>query len=146
MNPIDLIFISTKTMKAYEAFCQPVCKKFQLNQTSFDVLMFLANNPDYKTASDIVEVRKIKANLVSVNVEKLVRDGYLERKAVEGDRRKVELICTKKAEPVIENGKKLQQDFVEQILSGVDEEKRKKMAEILNQMEKNLDEMLKGEH
>ena len=50
------------------------------------------------------------------------------------------------AEPVIENGKKLQQDFVEQILSGVDEEKRKKMAEILNQMEKNLDEMLKGEH
>ena len=42
--------------------------------------------------------------------------------------------------------KKLQQDFVEQILSGVDEEKRKKMAEILNQMEKNLDEMLKGEH
>ena len=41
---------------------------------------------------------------------------------------------------------KLQQDFVEQILSGVDEEKRKKMAEILNQMEKNLDEMLKGEH
>ena len=93
-----------------------------------------------------MEVRKIKANLVSVNVEKLVRDGYLERKAVEGDRRKVELICTKQAEPVIENGKKLQQDFVEQILSGVDEEKRKKMAEILNQMEKSLDEMLKGEH
>lgn len=47
---------------------------------------------------------------------------------------------------MIENGKKLQQDFVEQILSGVDEEKRKKMAEILNQMEKNLDDMLKGEH
>ena len=53
MNPIDLIFISTKTMKAYEAFCQPVCKKFQLNQTSFDVLMFLANNPKYNTARDI---------------------------------------------------------------------------------------------
>ena len=71
-------------------------RELKLPQTAFDILMFLANNPDYKTASDIVEVRKIKANLVSVNVEKLVRDGYLERKAVEGDRRKVELICTKK--------------------------------------------------
>ena len=132
-----------KMSLAYSATCKTLCRELKLPQTAFDILMFLANNPDYKTASDIVEVRKIKANLVSVNVEKLVRDGYLERKAVEGDRRKVEL---KKAEPVIENGKKLQQDFVEQILSGVDEEKRKKMAEILNQMEKNLDEMLKGEH
>ena len=127
-----------KMSLAYSATCKTLCRELKLPQTAFDILMFLANNPDYKTASDIVEVRKIKANLVSVNVEKLVRDGYLERKAVEGDR--------KKAEPVIENGKKLQQDFVEQILSGVDEEKRKKMAEILNQMEKNLDEMLKGEH
>ncbi len=102
-----------KMSLAYSATCKTLCRELKLPQTAFDILMFLANNPDYKTASDIVEVRKIKANLVSVNVEKLVRDGYLERKAVESDRRKVELICTKKAEPVIENGKKLQQDFVE---------------------------------
>ncbi len=62
--------------------------------------MFLVNNPKYKTASDIVEVRKIKANLVSVNVDKLVQEGYLERQAVEGDRRKTKLICTDKAQPV----------------------------------------------
>ena len=103
-----------KMSLAYGATCKALCRELKLPQTAFDILMFLANNPDYKTASDIVEVRKIKANLVSVNVEKLVQDGYLERRAVEGDRRKVELICTKKAESVIENGKKLQQDFVEQ--------------------------------
>ena len=85
-----------KMSLAYSATCKTLCRELKLPQTAFDILMFLANNPDYKTASDIVEVRKIKANLVSVNVEKLVRDGYLERKAVEGDRRKVELICTKK--------------------------------------------------
>ena len=38
--------------------------------------------PDYKTARDIVEVRHIKANLVSMNVDKLVQEGYLERYAV----------------------------------------------------------------
>ena len=43
--------------------------------------MFLANNPEYTTARDIVEVRKIKANLVSINVDKLVGEGYLRREA-----------------------------------------------------------------
>lgn len=35
-----------------------------------------------------MEVRKRKANLVSVNVDRLVQEGYLRREAVAGDRRK----------------------------------------------------------
>ena len=30
----------------------------------FDILMFLANNPDFRTARDIVEIRKLKALIV----------------------------------------------------------------------------------
>ena len=56
--------------------------------------MFLGNNPAYKTAGEIVELRHIKANLVSVNVDRLVREGYLTRHPVAGDRRKTELLCT----------------------------------------------------
>ena len=56
--------------------------------------MFFGNNPEYRTARDVVEIRNIKANLVSVNVERLVREGYLERHSVAGDRRKMELLCT----------------------------------------------------
>lgn len=33
---------------------------------------------------------------MSVNVDKLVNEGYLERKPVENDRRKTELVCTKR--------------------------------------------------
>lgn len=54
------------------------------------------NNPQYKTAADIVKIRGIKANLVSLHVERLVQEGYLERREVPGDRRKTELICTEK--------------------------------------------------
>ncbi|MFQ7013380.1 MAG: hypothetical protein ACLRRU_03035 [Faecalibacterium sp.] len=35
----------------------PLCQKLHLPQTAFDILMFLANNPGYQTASDVVEVR-----------------------------------------------------------------------------------------
>ena len=66
--------------------------------------MFLGNNPECKTARDIVEIRKIKANLVSVNVDKLVKEGYLTRNSIEGDRRKIELQCTEHALPIIEKG------------------------------------------
>ena len=30
----------------------------------FDILMFLANNPHFRTARDIVEIRKLKALIV----------------------------------------------------------------------------------
>ena len=73
MNPT--IEISFKTAQAYSAMCKPLCQELKLPQTAFDILMFLYNNPEYKTARDIVEIRNIKANLVSVNVEKLVQDG-----------------------------------------------------------------------
>lgn len=78
--------------------------------------MFLANNPEYTTARDIVEVRKIKANLVSVNVDRLVCDGYIIRKETKGDRRKTQLICTPAAEEIIKEGQVLQKDFLEHLL------------------------------
>lgn len=57
-----------KLATAYNAVCKPLCRELNIPQTAFDILMFLANNPDYSTAGDIVNIRKIKANLVSVNV------------------------------------------------------------------------------
>ena len=75
MNPT--IEISFKTAQAYSAMCKPLCQELKLPQTAFDILMFLANNPDCTTARDIVEIRKIKANLVSVNVDRLVQEGDL---------------------------------------------------------------------
>ena len=91
-----------KLAAAYNAVCKPLCRELNIPQTAFDILMFLANNPDYSTAGDIVNVRKIKANLVSVNVEKLAKDGYIERTNIEGDRRKIRLSLTEKAQPIVD--------------------------------------------
>lgn len=131
---------------AYNKTCKELCHELNLPQTALDILMFLANNPEYKTARDIVEVRKIKANLVSVHVDRLVKEGYLERRAVEGDRRKTELICTQKAQPVIEKGGQLQEAFKEQLFSGMDEKMQRQMEEMVRRMEQNLDEILKGDN
>ena len=131
-----------KMAHAYSVMCKPLCQEMKLPQTAFDILMFLSNNPQYKTARDIVEVRKIKANLVSVNVDKLVNEGYLERKSVEGDRRKVNLICTEKSKEIIQEGQKLQQSFVEKLFEGMDEDTRKALQKVMAHMEANIEKML----
>ena len=117
------IEFAEKLSKAYSETCKPLCHELNIPQTAFDI-------------------RKIKANLVSVNVDKLVNEGYLERKSVEGDRRKVNLICTEKSKEIIQEGQKLQQSFVEKLFEGMDEDTRKALQKGMAHMEANIEKML----
>lgn len=134
--------IFKKFLQAYTTVCKPLCKELGLSQSAFDILMFLGNNPTYKTASEIVEIRHIKANLVSLNVERLVREGYLKRQPIQDDRRKTELLCTQKAQPIIARGQQLQSGFFEQLFAGMDTDQRKAFSEALGTIEKNVDKIL----
>ena len=130
---------------AYSAACKPLCRELGLPQTAFDILMFLGNNPEYKTASEIVEIRRIKANLVSVNVERLVQEGYLTRRPVKGDRRKTELLCTEKAQPILKRGRQLQNAFSERLFANMDEEMRRIFSAAMRIIENNLNELLEAD-
>ena len=141
MNPT--IEISFKTAQAYNAMCKPLCQELKLPQTAFDILMFLANNPDCTTARDIVEIRKIKANLVSVNVDRLVQEGLLERRTVPGDRRKTELLCTEKAGPIIARGRAVQNAFFKRLLDHVEPADQEVFFRTMELIGKNLDDILK---
>ena len=132
-----------KTALAYHAVCKPLCQKLGLTQTAFDILMFLANNPGCRSARDIVEIRHIKANLVSVNVDRLVREGYLARRTAENDRRKIELTCTPRAQPVIEQGRTMQKAFFQHLLEGMDEGTQTVFFAAIEIIDRNMDALLK---
>lgn len=134
-----------KMAHAYSVMCKPLCQEIKLPQTAFDILMFLSNNPQYKTARDIVEVRKIKANLVSINVDKLVKEGYLERKEVAGDRRKTELVRTSKADFIIEKGRLVQKDFKDILFNNMEDSMKEILFKGMEIMEDNLDRILEDQ-
>ena len=136
MNPS--MEFANKTALAYSTVCKPLCQELGLPQTAFDILLFLANNPAYKTASDIVDVRRIKANLVSVNVDKLVQEGLLER------RRKTELHCTEMAQPIIQRGQALQEAFFARLMQGIDPAQLRAFYDTIARMGENLDAILEG--
>lgn len=139
------IDFAQKLARSYNSACKPLCHELNLTQTAFDILMFLGNNPEYQTARDIVEIRHIKANLVSVNVEKLVQKGYLLRREAPGDRRKVLLICTEKAQEIIAQGRQLQENYFSSLFQGVDSQHQRIYMETIRMIEGNLERILEGE-
>ena len=58
---LESIFMSREL---YQTIMAPVCEKYGLTATELIVLMFLANNPDCDTASDIVARRRLKKSAV----------------------------------------------------------------------------------
>lgn len=136
------IDFSHKLLQAYEQSCKELCRKVSLPQTAFDILMFLANNSQYKMAKDIVEVRKIKATLVSANVERLVNEGYLERTGSQKDRRSIILSLTPKAEPIVEQGRKVQDEFTQKLFCGLSDESIEQFRAVLNSVNKNIENIL----
>lgn len=136
----------TRCSAAYDLLCKPLCNELGIPRSAFDILLFLANNPQCKAARDIVQKRRVKPNLVSVNVDRLVNMGYLERKAVPGDRRKIELVCTPKADEAIERGRAFQHDFQTRILEGVDESDLEVFRRVIDTVDGNLSNILSSGH
>lgn len=139
------IEFSRKLALAYNAVCKPLCRELGLSKTAFDILMFLGNNPTYKTARDVVELRCLKANLVSVNVDKLVQEGYLTRQPVAGDRRKTALACTPRAQEVIRRGRQLQTAFFDSLFRGMEPPLRTAFIDAMQIIDSNLDQLLREE-
>ena len=142
MTPSTFVAFFHDALNAYNKMCEPILDEFDIPQVSFDILMFLENNPNLCTAQQISEFRNIKKNLVSVHVDKLVNSGYLQRGAVTGDRRKVLLSCTPKARHILDAGLKMQQNFNKGLALGIPEEHMNIYKEIIESMASNARHML----
>ncbi|MCM1543515.1 MAG: MarR family transcriptional regulator [Blautia sp.] len=121
MDRKNSIAIFHSCLEAYEHYCKPFCNELGVPQMAIDILLFLADHPESCTAKDISRCRGFKENILSVNVNKLVNKGFLERQSVEGDRRKVRLVCTEKAGPVIARIQKAHESFHMLISEGLTE-------------------------
>ncbi len=127
-----------EALELYSEMCKPICEKLNMPQPAFDILLFLANYPEYCTARDITRYRGIKSNLVSIYVEKLVNEELLERKTVPEDRRQIRLLCTEKAQVLIEQGRQVQEHFEEVLKEGMSKEDIAHFEKSIRLLEKNL--------
>lgn len=142
MNPISFLSLASKTAKAYESFCRPVCKKHRINQTCLDVILFLANNPEYNTARDLCELRGIRSGNASVAIDTLAGRGLLTRQADPNDRRITRLVLMPEAEPIVADGREIQQQFGNRLVQGISAHELQICADTIQKLGANISDML----
>lgn len=134
---------ANRLIDAYHTELQVLCRETGLPTLAVDILLFIANNPKMATAKDICVVRSLKSGIVSVYVERLVEDGFIERSSVEGDRRKIMLKTTCKADEIIKKGKVIQDNFAEKLLVGVKKEDLQVWKRIVEVIDDNIERIRK---
>ena len=131
-------------MDAYSAAMQPLSREFAIPQTAAEILLFLANNPENRTAKDICTMRRLKPGIVSLHVDTLVTLGFLERKSVPGDRRKLRLELTEKASSIIARGRQMQERFAQTLAQGLSPEELSCFARCMETISQNLERAATG--
>lgn len=144
ITPIRVFSNANRFIEAYHAVLQPLCRESGLPPMAVDILMFAANNPDYATARNICQYRGMKPSIVSIHVERLVSEGYLERQNVPGDRRQTLLVCTEKAQPMVEQGRALQKRFSERLTMGLSDADKEALHKAMTLLDNNIDEIRKN--
>ena len=122
----------------YNMMTSPVCKKYDLTHMEFTVLIFLANNPKYDRASDIIRVRRLTKSHVSMSVRSLEEKGFVACHHEKNDRRTVHLSLTKLALPIINDGRSAQEKFFKELFTGFTDEEKAKLDEFMLRIDKNI--------
>ena len=129
--------------RVYREGMQPVCETYQLTRMELDVLLFLANNPQYDTATDMVEVRCFTKSHVSTAVKALEERGYLVKHFEDGNRKTVHLKVTDAAEEAVTDGRAVQRKFFEVISAGITKEEILQQMSLMEKVNSNLRRALK---
>lgn len=127
----------------YEMLSSKICKKYQLTQMEYDILIFLHNNPQHNTAAEIVKIRKSTKSHVSSSLKSLESRGLVERIQSTCNKKHIEIVLSEDAVPIIEDGIKVQKEFAKTILHGLTTEEKHICTEVFNKICKNADEYLK---
>lgn len=130
-----------RAKKAYSRSLEPVCRRWGLTRNELDVVLFLANNPGYDRAADIVERRGIAKSHVSLSVGSLERRGFLARRFEPRDRRAAHLKLTEAALPAAAEGQQAQRDFFAGLLRGLTAEETAQWRRVLEIILHNIEGM-----
>lgn len=84
---------------------------YGLTAIDVSILFFLNNNPTKDSASDIVELRKISKGNVSMSIDALIKNGFLEALPDVADKRRKHLKLLDKSYPVIEETFQMYKSF-----------------------------------
>lgn len=128
----------------YARFVSPICAQYDLTRIELDILLFLANNPCYDTATDIVEVRFLAKSQVSAAIKEMESRAYLRREYMPDNRKTAHLRLCDAAMLIIADGCKAQERFGAALMDGFSPEEVEQMQRNMERMHKNVEKYLEA--
>ena len=93
------------------------------------------------TARDLCRMRSMKTGIVSVAIEQLTSNGFLERRTDSADRRIQRLCLTEKAIPLVEEGRAQRKRFFERLKQGMTAEEFEIYFHLTMKLQSTVEEM-----
>lgn len=112
----------------YMSLFEELQVSYRMTQMEINLLLYLANNPEFDTAAQLVKNGKLSKSQVSTAVDHLAQAGYLQRRA-EG--RRVHLRLMPAALSLVEEGRRRQRAFSEAAFRGITAEEREKLNDLM---------------
>ena len=121
----------------YQELLGPVCKKYNLTDSEVIILLFLAGN-DGDTATDIVLRQRLKKSVVSVSLKDLLDRGLISSAYLDGNRKSAHLKVTEKAEEIVLDAKKVQDDYYKLLTEGLSKDEKNNLSSYLKIVNNNI--------
>lgn len=120
-----------------------VCSRHKITRMELDILLFLANNPHFDTATDMVEVRYLSKSQVSAAIKTLEEGGFIRKEYADNNRKTAHLKICEVASSIIADGRAAQEKCVSIMLQGLSQEEIEGIKRCFQHIWENIDGYLK---
>lgn len=138
---ISFILNASRIKNHYDKYCRKCAKKFGLTLLEGELLTFMDYEGGRSTAGEMAIKSRASKSMISRTVDGLVKQGFIEAKTDENDRRYTILTLTPKAKPVIEAFKKAADEIIEKMLADISDDKLEEINTTIKTIADNLDEV-----
>lgn len=134
-NILEDIFLSKEL---YQTALNSVCCKYNLTHTEMIVLLFLSNNPQLNTATDIVKGRGLTKSSISMAVRTLQDRGLIFGEFADGNHRSIHLYISDSAKPIVKEGQMAQDAFFSILTEGFSKDEIANFKHYFNRISENI--------
>lgn len=142
LYPTEALLTGSQFKRLYEKKIRNMATRYALTPAEINVLLFLANNPDYNTAKDISEMRMLPKSCVSKAVDSLIRQGFLTSSEDEKDRRILHLFILPSSDGIVTDARSAQEEFFSHVFRNFSQEERDMLDALTKKLVNNMKEII----
>lgn len=142
---MEVIAFINHFKQSYQLQFKNLAKKYTLSMIEIHILLFLKNNPDKNSAKEIVKLRGLAKSNVSNALEKLRSRNLLAIEIDATNRRQQHIRLLPDSKPIVNALHKKQQEFIDSLKEGFNEEELDQMEQYLMRWHQNIIKMIEAE-